>query len=74
MRDLYEAIEEPHLATHDTIHVDKDGAKHLNNPMRFTNEAAQPNWDLPTVGEHNIEILKSLGYEPEAIAKILLRV
>jgi crotonobetainyl-CoA:carnitine CoA-transferase CaiB-like acyl-CoA transferase len=73
VRDLFEAIKEPHLATHDTIHTDNTGAKHLNNPIRFSHEAAQPNWDLPAVGEHNVEILKSLGYEAEAIAKILLR-
>jgi len=53
VRDLYEATQEPHLATHDTIHVDAKGAKHLNNPIRFTHEPAQPNWDLPDIGEHN---------------------
>lgn len=73
VRDLFEAIQEPHLAAHDTIHTDKNGAKHLNNPIRFTHDAAKPNWDLPTVGEHNIEILKSLGFDDDAIQKILLR-
>jgi len=53
VRDLFEATQEAHLATHDMIHVDAKGAKHLNNPIRFTNEPAQPNWDLPDVGEHN---------------------
>jgi len=53
VRDLFQATQEAHLATHDTIHVDAKGAKHLNNPIRFTNEPAQPNWDLPGIGEHN---------------------
>lgn len=56
VRDLYEATQEPHLATHDTIHVDAHGAKHLNNPIRFTNEPAQPSWDLPDIGEHNLPL------------------
>ena len=53
VRDLFEATQEAHLATHDTIHVDATGAKHLNNPIRFASEPAQPNWDLPDIGEHN---------------------
>jgi len=53
VRDLYEATRELHLAAHDTIHVDADGAKHLNNPIRFASEPAQPDWRLPKLGEHN---------------------
>ncbi|MCA3019896.1 MAG: CoA transferase [Rhodocyclaceae bacterium] len=53
VRNLYEATQEPHLAARGTIYIDADGAKHLNNPMKFTNEPAQPDWRLPGVGEHN---------------------
>jgi crotonobetainyl-CoA:carnitine CoA-transferase CaiB-like acyl-CoA transferase len=53
VRDLYEATQEAHLAVRGTIHVDADRAKHLNNPIKFTNESAQPDWRLPDVGEHN---------------------
>ncbi|MFO0113644.1 MAG: CaiB/BaiF CoA transferase family protein [Betaproteobacteria bacterium] len=53
VRDLYEATQEAHLAVRGTIHVDADRAKHLNNPIKFTNEPAQPDWRLPDVGEHN---------------------
>lgn len=53
VRDLYEATQEPHLASRDTIHVDGDGAKHLNNPIKFANEPAQPDWRLPDIGQHN---------------------
>jgi crotonobetainyl-CoA:carnitine CoA-transferase CaiB-like acyl-CoA transferase len=73
VRDLFEATQEAHLSAHDTIHIDEDGAKHLNNPMRFTHEPATPTWKLPQVGEHNLEVLKSLGYDEAAIANILLR-
>jgi len=73
VRGLYEATQELHLAARDTIHVDAEGAKHLNNPMRFTDEAAAPNWQVPEVGAHNIEVLQSLGYAAEEIEKILAR-
>jgi crotonobetainyl-CoA:carnitine CoA-transferase CaiB-like acyl-CoA transferase len=53
VRDLYEATQEAHLAVRGTIHVDADRAKHLNNPIKFANEPAQPDWRLPEVGEHN---------------------
>jgi crotonobetainyl-CoA:carnitine CoA-transferase CaiB-like acyl-CoA transferase len=56
VRDLHEAIQEPHLQSHDTIHVDADGAKHLNNPIRFAHEPAEPNWRLPAIGEHTESI------------------
>jgi crotonobetainyl-CoA:carnitine CoA-transferase CaiB-like acyl-CoA transferase len=41
--------------------------------MRFTDEAAVPNWHVPDVGAHNIEVLQSLGYAAEEIEKILAR-
>ena len=53
VRDLYDATQEAHLAVRGTFHVDADRAKHLNNPIKFANEPAQPDWRLPDVGEHN---------------------
>jgi crotonobetainyl-CoA:carnitine CoA-transferase CaiB-like acyl-CoA transferase len=71
VRDLHEAVQEAHLALHDTIHTDAAGAKHLNNPMRFTAEPAKPNWLLPDIGEHTVEILQSLGYTQDEVARLL---
>lgn len=56
VRDLYSATLEPHLAARDTIHTDADGAKHLNNPIKFANEPAQPDWRLPSVDEHTEQL------------------
>ena len=53
VRDLYAATQEAHLQSRDTIHVDESGAHHLNNPIRFQHEPAQPDWSLPAVGDHN---------------------
>lgn len=66
VRDLYAATQEPHLATHDTIHIDQDGAKHLNNPIRFQDEPAKPDWRLPDIGEHNQSLC---GLPPPGKAK-----
>jgi crotonobetainyl-CoA:carnitine CoA-transferase CaiB-like acyl-CoA transferase len=59
VRDLHSATLEPHLAARDTIHTDADGAKHLNNPIKFANEPAQPDWRLPSVGEHTAQLTGS---------------
>ena len=53
VRDLFAATQETHLKSRDTIHIDETGAHHLNNPIRFQHEPAQPNWSLPEIGEHN---------------------
>jgi crotonobetainyl-CoA:carnitine CoA-transferase CaiB-like acyl-CoA transferase len=53
VRDLYAATQEAHLQSRETIHIDAHGAHHLNNPIRFQQEPAQPDWSLPEVGEHN---------------------
>jgi crotonobetainyl-CoA:carnitine CoA-transferase CaiB-like acyl-CoA transferase len=51
VRGLHEALSDPHLQAHDTVHRDAGGGVHLNNPMRFKNEPAQPNWHVPKLGE-----------------------
>jgi crotonobetainyl-CoA:carnitine CoA-transferase CaiB-like acyl-CoA transferase len=70
VRDLFEATEDAHLVSHDTIHTDETGAKHLNNPIRFSAEPHSPNWSVPDVGQHNGEVLKSLGYSDAHIARL----
>lgn len=56
VRDLYSATQEAHLAARNTIVRDEAGALNLNNPIKFTHEPAKPDWSLPTVGAHNIEL------------------
>ncbi len=57
-RNLFEAAQEAHLHAHDTIHRDAEGAMHLNNPIRFREEPAAPDWPVPEIGQHNNEIFK----------------
>lgn len=58
VRDLWEATQEPHLTARGTIHTDEAGAQHLGNPIHFLREPCEPNWTLPSVGEHNESVLK----------------
>jgi crotonobetainyl-CoA:carnitine CoA-transferase CaiB-like acyl-CoA transferase len=61
VRDLYEATQQPHVVARQTIVRDATGALHLNNPIRFMDEPARPDWAVPTLGEHNDEVFPSLG-------------
>jgi crotonobetainyl-CoA:carnitine CoA-transferase CaiB-like acyl-CoA transferase len=60
VRDLFEATQEPHLQSRQTIVRDAAGALHLNNPIRFTDEPAKPDWAVPALGEHNDAVLSAL--------------
>jgi crotonobetainyl-CoA:carnitine CoA-transferase CaiB-like acyl-CoA transferase len=53
VRDLHEATQEVHLRERNTIVRGADGALNLNNPIKFLNEPAVPNWSVPTVGEQD---------------------
>lgn len=63
VRDLFEATQEPHLAARDTIVADGEGGQHLNNPIRFQNEPAEPDWRLPAVGEHTESLTGLKGFK-----------
>ena len=38
--------------------------------MKFRDEPGAPRFTLPAVGEHTRDVLRSLGYDDEAIAAI----
>ena len=70
VRDLHEAIHEEHLAFRGML-VEQNGEKHLGVPIKFAEEAAQPDWSRPVQGQHGRELLAALGYgeaEMEAMA------
>jgi crotonobetainyl-CoA:carnitine CoA-transferase CaiB-like acyl-CoA transferase len=57
VRDLYEATQEEHINERRTIIRDSSGALNLNDPIRFQNEPAQPDWRLPDIGEHTAKLV-----------------
>lgn len=62
VQNLREALDDPHLRERAMVVKDGRGWEHIGNPLHFADEPPTPNFSLPTVGEHSIEILEQLGY------------
>lgn len=67
VRDLFEAIHEPHLQAREMLLHDEDARPHLGVPIKFSEEPARPVLVLPRQGEHAAELLASLGYDDATI-------
>ena len=44
--------------------------KMMGNPMKFKKTPITPTWGAPALGEHTVEVLKSIGYDDEKIANL----
>ena len=62
VRLLHEALEEEHLKTRQMVFEDEHGNRHLGVPIKFLNEPATVNTQLPKLGEHNASLLE-IGQE-----------
>jgi len=76
VNDLREAFEDPQIRSRGMRLLDDQGLEHIGPPVKFREEPAAPRLRLPSLGEHNAEILRELGYDDaaiEAFAKTLER-
>ncbi len=67
VRDLKEALNEKHIEQRSMLLKDSEGKSHIGVPIKYKHGEAQPNFQLPTQGQHNTELLMNLGYEKETI-------
>ena len=70
VKDLREAFDDPHAEARGMRLRDADGLEHIGVPVKFRDEPARPSFALPTLGEHNRSVLRTLGYDDAAIADI----
>lgn len=76
VNDLREAFDDPQVRSRGMRLLDDQGLEHIGPPVKFLEEPAAPRLRLPSLGEHNAEILRELGYDDaaiEAFAKTLER-
>ncbi len=71
IQNLREALDDPHLRARRMVVEDEHGWEHVGNPLHFANEAPEPDFSLPAIGEHSIEILEGLGYNPTEIDRLV---
>ena len=62
VRMLPEVLDDPHFRERGMVQRDSRGWTHVGNPIRFADEPARENLELPAHGEHTSEILESLAY------------
>lgn len=70
VRDLNSAMREQHLSEREMLITDKNGNNHLGVPIKYQQEPAQPNFDLPSFSQDTEQVLTDLGYSPDAIKKM----
>jgi crotonobetainyl-CoA:carnitine CoA-transferase CaiB-like acyl-CoA transferase len=57
VRNLREALDDPHVRARGMLVVDDDGIEHLGVPICFHEEPARPCYDVPGMGEHTGEVI-----------------
>lgn len=70
VKNLKEAIDDPHVAAREMVLTDEKGRRHLGAPIKFAAEPARPEFVLPRLGEHTDEVLASIGYDGARIAAL----
>jgi crotonobetainyl-CoA:carnitine CoA-transferase CaiB-like acyl-CoA transferase len=73
VRDLKEAFDDPNLGARDMFCRDADGMEVIGTPIRFREEPARINTDVPALSQHADAILNDLGYDAAAVADLKLR-
>jgi crotonobetainyl-CoA:carnitine CoA-transferase CaiB-like acyl-CoA transferase len=68
--DLNEAWNTPHVWERGMRLRDPAGNDHIGVAVKYTEEPGRVNFALPEVGEHTVEILRSLGYPDQRIAEL----
>ena len=63
VRSLKDAFEDPHTLHREMLLRDANGHRHIGAPIKFADEPAQPNFDIPDYGEHSVEIGEAIGFD-----------
>ena len=69
VRSLKDAFEDPHTLHRRMLLTDARGNRHIGTPIKYADEPAQPDLQIPEYGEHSIEIGRSLGIDEETLAR-----
>jgi crotonobetainyl-CoA:carnitine CoA-transferase CaiB-like acyl-CoA transferase len=67
---LPEALDDPHFRARGTVVTDARGWDHIAPPIRVAGEPAAPTYDVPGLGQHTGEVLRTAGYAETEIERL----
>lgn len=70
VKDLREAFDDPQALARGMRLLDDQGREHIGIAVKFTDEPGRVNFSLARKGEHNTEVLSSLGYDANTIESL----
>ena len=70
VKTLREAFDDPQTLARGMRLVDEDGHEHIGVPIRYKNEPGAARLTLPRMGEHNWEVLQTVGYSAAEITQL----
>jgi len=70
VQTLPEVLDDAHFRARGMVTTDARGWDHIGNPIRFTDEPANPHFGSPALGEHSRVILQELNYAEADIARL----
>jgi crotonobetainyl-CoA:carnitine CoA-transferase CaiB-like acyl-CoA transferase len=70
VKNLREAFDDPHAIARGMRLVDGDGREHIGIPIKYRQEPGRARFDLPSIGQHNTELLRGIGLSDAEIAAL----
>ena len=62
VKSLREGLDDPQVRAREMVVLDDRGWEHIGLPIKFQDEPGRVDFDLPALGQHSADILRSLGY------------
>jgi crotonobetainyl-CoA:carnitine CoA-transferase CaiB-like acyl-CoA transferase len=70
VKSLPEALDDAHFRARGMVTTDARGWDHLGNPIRFSEEPAEPRLTVAAHGQHTADVLGALGYSAADLERL----
>jgi crotonobetainyl-CoA:carnitine CoA-transferase CaiB-like acyl-CoA transferase len=70
VQTLPEVLADPHFRDRGAVRKDPRGWDQIGTPIRFLDEPARENFDVPALGQHSADVLRGLGYTAAEVSTL----